>query len=295
MSLSFHIEGRPEPVSPADETIAWTRIVSPSYVTTMGMRLVAGRDLNSGDSERAVGAVLVNETMARRFWPGASPLGARLQIAGFTATVAGVVGDVHHRGPAATPTAEMFVPFTQFSARQAVVVLRTAGDPAGLAAPLRAVMRDVDPSLPLANIITMDTLFDRVLSQASFLAVLLGGFALLAGVLAVVGIYGLLSFIVNGRVRELGVRMALGAGRGRILGLVLGRSGWLVGTGIASGAVAAAILTRVLRSILFGVRPGDPLTFVVMGAAVAAAALLASVPPALRAARVDPVVALREN
>jgi predicted lysophospholipase L1 biosynthesis ABC-type transport system permease subunit len=256
---------------------------------------VQGRDLSPLDTENAPGAVLVNETMAKRYWAGRSPLGAKITINDLEAAVVGVVGDVHHRGPGATPGSEMYIPFPQFGARQAVVVLRTAGDPARATAGLRAAVKEIDPSLPLANIVTMESLLDQSVAQPRFLAALLTGFSLLAAVLALVGVYGLLSFSVSRRVRELGVRMALGAGRGRVLRLVLGRSAALVSAGLILGVASAIGLSRLLATLLFGVRPGDPVTIVAMAGAIAAAAMLASLPPALRAARIDPVVALRED
>lgn len=294
-NLSFAIEGRPLTGSPGTEPVAGTRIVSSSYVTAMGLRLVQGRDLSPLDSDNAPGAVLVNETMARRYWPNGSPLGAKILLPDLELTVVGVVGDVHHRGPAATPGAEMYIPYEQFNARQVVVTLRTAGDPARSASALRAVMREIDPALPLANVKTMDELLVQSVSQPRFLAAMLTGFALLAALLALVGVYGLLSFSVSRRTRELGVRMALGSGRSRVVTLVLSQSAALVGIGLAVGVALAVSLTRLLRTLLFGVQPGDPMTVTGMAAAIAFAAVLASLPPALRASRIDPVIALREE
>jgi len=295
MNLSFRIYGRPPAPGPGSEPVAAARIVSPSYLTTMGIRLIAGRDLTALDTERAPGAVVVNETMAKRYWSGRSPIGATLQIGNLEATVVGLAGDVHHKGPASSPGAEMYIPMRQFGTRQAVLVLRTTGDPARTAPALRAAMKEIDPALPLANVVTMDTLLAQSVSQPRFLATLLTGFAALAALLAVIGVYGLLSFSVSRRLRELGVRMALGAGRARVLRLVLGQSAWLVVTGLAAGVALSALLSRLLQTLLFGVGPGDPVTVVSMAAAIAVAAMAASLPPALRAARVDPLVALREE
>ena len=294
-NLSFAIEGRARVATPGAEPVAGARIVSPSYVSTMGVRLVQGRDLSPLDTENSPGAALVNETMARRYWPNASPLGARILLPDLELTVVGVVGDVHHRGPGATPGAEMYIPYEQFVARQVVIALRTTGDPARSASALRAVMREIDPALPLANVRTMDQLLSQNIAQPRFLAALLTGFAGLAALLALVGVYGLLSFSVSRRARELGVRMALGAGRTRVVTLVLGQSAALVGIGLVAGVALAMTLTRLLRTLLFGVRPGDPATVVAMAGGIALAALLASLPPALRASRIDPVIALREE
>jgi putative ABC transport system permease protein len=294
-NLSFAIEGRARVATPGAEPVAGARIVSPSYVSTMGVRLVQGRDLSPLDTENSPGAALVNETMARRYWPNASPLGARILLPDLELTVVGVVGDVHHRGPGATPGAEMYIPYEQFVARQVVIALRTTGDPARSASALRAVMREIDPALPLANVRTMDQLLSQNIAQPRFLAALLTGFAGLAALLALVGVYGLLSFSVSRRARELGVRMALGAGRTRVVTLVLGQSAALVGIGLVAGVALAMTLTRLLRTLLFGVRPGDPATVVAMAGGIALAALLASLPPALRASWIDPVIALREE
>jgi ABC-type antimicrobial peptide transport system permease subunit len=156
-------------------------------------------------------------------------------------------------------------------------------------------MRDVDPALPLSNVAGMETLVERSVAQPRFLAVLLTGFAALAALLALVGVYGLLSFSISRRARELGLRMALGAGRARVVALVLAQSGWLVGVGLAIGAALAVALSRVMRTLLFGVGPGDPVTVALMAAGIAAAALAASLPPAFRAAGIDPVVVLRDE
>ena len=295
MNLSFRIEGRPPAATPGSEPVAGARIVSASYATTLGMRLLQGRDLSPLDSANAPGAVLVNETMAKRYWPGASPLGAKIYLGQLEAIVVGVVGDVHHRGPGTTPGAELYVPYLQFNSRQAMLVLRTTGDPARMTSALRAAMKEIDPALPLANVATLETLLDQSVAQPRFLAALLTGFALLAALLALVGVYGLLSFAVSRRVRELGVRMALGAGRARVLRLVLRQSAVLVIFGLAGGVALAVAVSRMLRTLLFGVRPDDQLTIAGMAAAIALAAFVASLPPALRAARIDPVVALREE
>ncbi|HTI36260.1 MAG TPA: ABC transporter permease [Vicinamibacterales bacterium] len=294
MNLSFAIEGRP-PAPPGQEPVAAARIVSASYLETMGMHLRAGRTLNRYDKENAPGAVVVNESMAEHYWPGQSPLGARVSVGPLDAVVVGVVGDVHHRGPGAAPGPEMYIPFTQFNVPQATLVVRTASDAATLATAVRASMKDVDPSLPLGSVTPMNTLLARNLSQPRFLAALLTAFALLASLLALVGVYGMLSFSVSRRVRELGVRIALGAGRGRVLRLVLGQSALLVLGGIVAGTALSAALSRLLQVLLFGVRAGDATTLAATAGAIALCAMAASVPPALRASRVDPVVALRAD
>jgi len=269
--------------------------VSPGYLETMGMHLRTGRTLTRLDGPSAPGAVVVNESMAKHYWPGESPLGAKLYIGPLEATVVGVVGDIHHRGPGSAPGPEMYIPLEQFATQQMTLVLRTTSDPAAVARSLRAAVKEIDPGLPLANVTTMDALVARNLSQPRFLATLLTAFAILAALLALVGVYGLLSFSVSRRVRELGVRLALGAGRGRVLRLVLRQSAVLVLAGVAAGSVLSALLSQLLRTLLFGVAASDIPTLAATAAALGFCALTASVPPALRAARIDPVIALREE
>jgi putative ABC transport system permease protein len=295
MTLSFQIEGRPPSPSSSAPPAAGARIVSPGYLETMGMHLRAGRTLTRLDGPNAPGAIVINESMAKHYWPGESPLGARLYIGPLDATVVGVVGDIHHRGPGSAPGPEMYIPFDQFGAQQLTLVLRTTSDPAAVARSLRAAVKEIDPVLPLAAVTTMDALVARNLSQPRFLATVLTGFASLAVFLALIGVYGLQSFTVSRRVRELGVRLALGAGRGRVLRLVLRQSALLVLVGVAAGAVLSVLLSRLLRTLLFGVAASDIATLAATAAAVGACALASSLPPALRAARIDPVIALKEE
>lgn len=295
MTLSFQIEGRPPAPSSSAPPAGGARIVSPGYLETMGMHLRAGRTLTALDGPNAPGAVVINESMAKHYWPGESPLGAKLYIGPLEATVVGIVGDVHHRGPGSAPGPEMYIPFEQFGTQQMTLVLRTTSNPAAVAKSLRAAVKEIDPVLPLAAVSTMDALVSSSLSQPRFLATLLTAFAMLAALLALVGVYGLLSFSVSRRVRELGVRLALGAGRGRVLRLVLRQSALLVLAGITAGSVLSALLSQLLRTLLFGVAASDMPTLAAMAAALALCALTASLPPALRAARIDPVVALKEE
>ncbi|MBA2306274.1 MAG: FtsX-like permease family protein [Acidobacteria bacterium] len=189
----------------------------------------------------------------------------------------------------------MFLSYQQASNRGAFLVLRTTGDPAQVAAALRSTVRSVDPNLPAANIATMEHLVERTLAQPVFLATLLTGFSALAAVLALVGIYSVLSFSVARRVREIGVRMALGAERRDVVCLILRQSLSLVGAGLVAGCVLAALLSRTMRAMLHSVEPGDPATLGGMAALIAVAALAASYAPAPRASLVDPVVALRND
>jgi putative ABC transport system permease protein len=240
-------------------------------------------------------AVVVNQTLVKRYWGGVSPLGAHVGVNGTPATIVGVVADVHHGGPAAIPDAEMYAPYVQLSARQGWLVLRTSGDPSTVAASLRAAMREVDPNLPLARVRSMASLVSDSIAEPRFLATLLTWFSSVAALLALMGVYGLLSFSVSRRVREIGVRMALGASRRSVVGLVMRQSLAVVVSGVIAGAAAAFALSQIIKTLLFGVRPGDLATTAAMAVLIVAASLIASFVPAQRAAGIQPVVALRDE
>lgn len=293
--FGFQIVGRPPPATPAEQPVGWFRVVTPRYFQAMGMRVLQGRGLAADDGPDTPRVVVVNETLARRYWGRESPIGGKLDLNGDAITVVGVVADIHHRGPSTPPEAEMYFPHTQMMQRGGWIVLRTRDDPAASVAPLRQIIRDINPNLPLAQVAPMSQLVEGTLAEPRFLAALLTGFSGLAAVLALVGIYSVLSFSVSRRVREIGVRMALGAARGSVVVLVLRQSLVLVGAGLVAGAALAVILSRVLRTLLFEVTPGDPATVAGMAALIALAALAASYVPARRASRIDPNVALRED
>lgn len=295
INLTFAIGGRPEPRTPGEAPVASYRAVSPNYFSTMGMSILAGRALTDDDRAGMPTVTVINEALARRYWEDRSPIGARLLMSGEPMTVVGVVTDVRHVGPATSPDAELYVPYAQIPPRSAILVLRTAGDPAALSASVRAMMREIDPQLPLGTIRPMTTLVADQVAQPRFMATLLSSFAGVAAILAVMGVYGLLTFSVSQRTREIGVRMALGAGRSAVVRMVVLQSVVVVGVGVAIGSAAGALLSRSVRSQLFAVEPGDPLTILVMAALMLAAASVASFFPARRASRVDPVVALRND
>jgi putative ABC transport system permease protein len=295
MNLDFEIEGREPPRTPGDAPMTWFRIVSPSYFAAMAIPVVQGRALSDSDRADTDGAFVVNESLARRYWSDRSPVGQRVRVNGVQGSIVGVVKDVHHRGPSTPPQQEMYVSYLQGNPRAASIVVRGTSDPAALTATLRDAVRRADARLPIAQVAPLQQLVERSVAQPRFLAALLTGFSVLASLLAVVGVYGMLSFSVARRVREIGVRMALGAQPRTVLALVLRDSVVTVGAGLLLGAMAAIGLARFLTSLLFGVRPGDPATIVVTGSALLAAALLASYAPARRAATVDPLEALRTD
>ena len=293
--FAFQIAGRTPPATPAEQPVGWFRVVSPQYFQVMGMRLVQGRGVTTDDGPDAPRVVVVNDTLARRYWGRESPLGARIDITGDPVTIVGVIADIHHRGPSTPPEAEMYLPYTQMMSRVGWIVLRTRDDSATVVPALRQMIRDINPNLPLAQVAPMSQLADSTLAEPRFLAALLTAFSALAAVLALVGIYSVLSFSVSRRVREIGVRMALGAAGRSVVVLVLRQSLGLVAVGVVAGAGLAVGLSRLMRTMLFEVKPGDPATVAGMAVLVALASLAASYAPARKASRIDPIVALRED
>jgi putative ABC transport system permease protein len=295
IKFNFRIEGRPPARTPDEEPVASFRSVGARFFQAMGMTIAEGRGFSSNDREGAPMVVVVNRALVARYFEGQSPVGSHVFVNGDRATIVGIVADVHHAGPAMPPDAEVYVPYAQLSARGGWIVVRTTGDPSSIAAELRHAVLDIDPHLPLASVRTMDALVARSVAQPRFLATLLTSFSSVAAMLALVGVYGLLEFSVSRRTREIGVRMALGAGRLAVLAMVLRQSLFVVGTGVVIGALASVGLSQMARSLLFGVPPGDPQTVVAMAILIVIASLVASYVPARRAARVDPAIALRDE
>jgi predicted permease len=263
----------------------------------MGIPVLAGRSFDSRDTAQAPPVAVVSATFARQAFAGEDPVGKRIRIRdqGDWRTIVGVVGDIRHRSLRAPLAPQVYASHEQDPRIFACVVARTAGDPMAAAPAIRQAIWSVDPDQPVWNVRSMEMLLDRAQGPALATGRLVGAFALLALFLAAVGLYGVLSQLVAQRTREIGIRMALGASAGRVLGLVVGRGMALTGLAVALGLAGAAGLSRLLTSLLFGVRPLDPLTFAAAAAVLAAAALVACWLPARRAARMDPVVALAEE
>ena len=296
MGIGFRIEGRP--VRDDDHTNAAYHAVSSDYFSTMGIRIIRGRGFTDRDGENAPPVLVISEAMARRYWPGEDPIGKRVTI-GYNGTgprdVIGVVADVKEAALSEPARPEMYAAFPQTPWPFFTAVVRSDGDPAPLAAALRAAVARLDPEQPPGDVQALTYYVREAASQPRFTAALAGTFAVLATVLAGLGIYGVLAYGVAQRRREIGIRMALGARAADVRSLVVGQALLLGGIGIAVGVAGALVLTRVLASLLFGVGASDPLTFavvcVVLLIVVAAAAWL----PARRATRVDPLVALRAD
>ena len=291
-------------VTPPGQNGPWgdIRTVSPKFFEALHIPLKRGRLFNDSDLSSAPPVAIIDEMFARKYFSNADPIGKRLTFGarrGSTdstwITVVGVVGHAAHEGLDAEPRIQYYLPTTQSNIRNMTVAMRTSGAPLTMLAAAKAAIREIDPSLPLSTVNTMDKLVDASLGQRKLSMVLLGVFSAIAVVLASIGIYGVMSYSVTQRTRELGVRMALGAARHRVLGLVVGQGMVLAGIGVAIGLVAAFALTRFLSSQLFGVGATDPVTFGLVSALLIGIALLATLVPAMRATRVDPVVALRDE
>jgi putative ABC transport system permease protein len=292
--VSFEIEGRPPAKTPAEQPVAWYRIVSADYFKTMRIRMVRGRPLTDQDTGSAPGAVVINESLARKYWPNEDPIGRRISEGDSVFTIVGVVADIRHRGPDSPPDNEMYLHYRQYPERGTTVVVRSAtGNAAALAGAVRGAIRDVDPALPLANVSTMEELEADAVAEPRFVMLLAGLFAGIAVALALVGLYGVLSYAVAQRTSEIGVRMALGATRADVLRLIVGEGMRTVGIGIALGLGGAAVAGRAIQRLLVGVEPYDPVTVAATAVLLMAAAVVACVVPAARATRIDPLEALR--
>jgi putative ABC transport system permease protein len=299
-SVGIAMEGRADP-APDRMPIIITRVVSPGYFKTMSIPLLDGRVFTDGDKSDSPPVVIISETMARRFWPNEDPLGKRIKVGRSTSsrpwlTVIGVVKDVRQYELVIEPKPQMYVPYQQaeFFEPRALVV-RANFDPLSLTGTVRQTVWEIDKDQPVSDISTMEEVIADSVARQRFSMWLLGIFAGLALVLAAVGIYGVMSYSVAQRTREIGIRMALGAQRSDVLKMTIGGGLRLVLMGAAIGLAAALVLTRVMSSLLFGVSPTDPLTFVSISIVLISVAVLASYVPARRATRVDPMFALRHE
>ena len=278
--------------------ISNTRIVSPEYFRTMGIQLQKGRYFSENDRKGEPEAVIINEAMAETFWPGQDPIGKRLQRGATPEswrTVVGVISDTKQYSAEKEPPITVYYPFEQYVARNMYVLVRTTSDPVPMTGAITGEIQGLDAELPVFDINTMDQRLYDSLARRRFSMLLLGVFAVFALILAAIGIYGVMSYWVNQRTHEIGIRMALGAQPRNILRLVIRQALFLVTLGIAIGVTGAFILTRVMSSLLFGISATDTLTFVVLPLLLGCIALLSSYIPARRAAKVDPMVALRHE
>jgi putative ABC transport system permease protein len=297
-SMPIGVEGVPDPPPDQHPDVIY-RAVGPGYFSTMGIPLVRGRDFNDQDSLDANLTVVVSEKTAKYYWPDADPIGKRMKNGNTTTdgpwrTVIGVVKDVRQNDFVAEPKMQMYFTYRQLrSLMPNALIMRTAIDPLSLATSVRNAIWAVDKDQTVANIDSMEHIVAGAVARQRFSMLLLAIFAGVALVLAAVGIYGVMSYSVAQQTREIGIRMALGAQRSDVLKMTVKQGLRLVVFGLAIGLVAAFILTRVMATLLFGISATDPLTFISISFVLLAVAILASYIPALRATRVDPMIALR--
>jgi predicted permease len=279
--------------TPENYPFGFPRIISDGYFHAMGIPLKQGRDFSERDDKGALQVIILNETCARNLWPGQDPIG-KIVAEDVDRTVVGVVGDVHHMALEEGSGNEFYIPIRQIQDYGSVdLVVRTSMPTAELAGRLREALRPIEPDLPTQNLRTLQTLVDRAVSPRRFVVMLLGGFAGFALVLASLGIYAVISYSVNQRTQEIGIRMALGASAEMLQRSILLQTLGLAALGVVGGIIASWILARALSGMLFGVTPGDPMTFAAMVVILTAVAALAGYLPARRASKIEPMSALR--
>ena len=290
----FRIEGRPEP-EPGKEMIINTRSVSPGYFRTLGISMIKGRDFSDTDKSDAPKAAIINNDLARIYFSGEDPIGKRITFDEGESwlSIVGMIEDVKQLGLDSTAKPEVYFPYLQAPERSVSIVVRTTSSPLSMVAVMRSQIQEIDKDLPIAEVKTMRQLLSESISGRRFNMLLLTVFATLALVLAAVGIYGVMSYSVSQRTHEIGIRMALGARTSEVLRLVVGQGMVLTAAGLGAGVIASLFLTRLMESMLFGVTATDPITFLAVSVLLAGVALAACFVPARRAAKVDPMVALR--
>jgi putative ABC transport system permease protein len=291
----FQIEGRP-PAPLGQAPSVEQRAIGADYFQALRIPLAAGRFFSHADTATAPPVVIVNQTMARQYWANQNPIGSRIRFwSPAWVTVVGVAGDVRQAGVDSPPAPELYVPLTQNPSRalSMALVIRTSNDPAGLASVVRTELRSVDPEQPVSGIRTMDEVLTEYLAGRQFTMFLLVCFAVVAMLLAALGIYGVMAWTVRQRTREIGIRLALGASIANVFRVVMAQGMRLAGAGLSIGILGALALTRVLSSLLYGVSATDLFTFAAVSLVLAGVASLAIYLPARRATKVDPMVALR--
>jgi putative ABC transport system permease protein len=302
ISLNLQIEGQPR-LRDADQPRAYFRTASDGYFAALGIPLIRGRVFDHRDNRQTPKVVIVNETAAQRYWPNDNPIGKRI-LSGLDedqwSTIIGVVGDVKHLGLHANTEPETYYHYLQIPPEKmnltegtVALVIRTSADPAAMTAAVREEVRTLDPGLPVFDVQTMQEVINGSVAQPRFRTFLISLFAGLALMLAALGLYGVVAYSVSQRTTELGVRVALGASRGSILQLVVFRAAGLAAIGLVVGISATVAGGRVLSRFLFGVGPGDPITLAGTASIILLVAVAAALFPALRAAQVDPAIALR--
>jgi putative ABC transport system permease protein len=300
MRISFDLEGHPLPEG--DRNTALASIAEPAYFETMRIPRLRGREFQDTDDAKATPVVIVNQSFARKFFGDEDPVGKHItpglsdgSVKEVPRRIIAVVGDVRSRGLKKDISPEYYLPLAQAVVLSPNLVVRTGVDPVTLISPLRAQLAEIDKNLPLYDVKSFDDVVSRSAAQPRFQALLLTCFAAIALLLSAIGLYGLLSYLVVQRTLEIGVRIALGAQRGSVLGMILRKGLTLAAIGLAIGITLSIGLTRLMRGLLFGVRPTDPLTFAVVSMVLLLVSLSASSLPAYRAATLDPMKTLRDQ
>jgi putative ABC transport system permease protein len=294
-ATSMEIVGKPRPPL-GQEPVTDVRVIAHNYLQAMGVPLLRGRLFHEQDAADAKNRIIINETMAGRHWPGEDPIGRRVKISwndDREDEVIGVVGDVKHDGLGVEPRAMIYWPYRRNPYGSMTIAVRASADPRTIVNSVVGIIRQQDPALAVADIRTMDEVVAESVAQQRLTMLLLAVFAGAALLLAAVGIYGVIAYAVTQRTQEIGIRMALGAQRHDVVRMVVGQAAFLAAAGIAIGAAGALVLTRFMKGLLFEVEASDPMTFLVVAATLGIVALVASYIPSMRAARVDPVIALR--
>jgi putative ABC transport system permease protein len=297
------LDGRRLTREDARRPMVQVRVVAPKYFATMGVPLRRGRSLDTTDRAGAALAVVINETAAKEIWPDADPIGHEFSLGtplGLQGPVAGgrvvgVVGDVRDFGPVTPSKPSVYLSFAQFPMNYLTVVLRTRGAPATVVEPARALLKDLDPDLPMFEVRSMTQLSSNVVAQPRLYLLLLVLFAGAAIMLAAIGTYGVISHTVSQRTREIGIRLALGAAPGQVVGSVVAQASALSLVGLVAGLLIAAAAGRFIQGLLFGVKPIDTVTYATVASGLAVVSLVASWVPARRASRIDPVAALKHE
>jgi putative ABC transport system permease protein len=299
-AIFYTAEGQP-PVNATNMPRAYTHRATPNFFQALRIRFVAGRAFTQAEMQPNSTAVIVSENLVKRFWPGQDPIGKRIKAGGPSSTspwmnIVGVVNEMKYRGLPDNPTADpdIFAPFAD-NARALTLLVRTPLDPASIAPSVRQAVRGVDSTMVISSVSTMQELMSQQTARNRFTGWIMGIFAAAALLLAMIGIYGVMSYAVSQRTQEIGIRMALGAARTEVLGLMVRGGMLLVAVGLALGVAASLGLTRLLGTLLYGVTSTDTLTFAGAAVTLAAVALLACLVPAARATRIHPAIALRNE
>jgi predicted permease len=292
-SSRFYAVPDEPPPEPGREPIVNVRQVMPDYFDVLGIRLATGRAFAASDTRNAPRVVVINELMAERHWSGQNPIGRRIRFGGVDHEIIGVVGNTRDFGPEDEPPPIVFLAAAQSEVRTLRLVAKTSLEPAALAESIRDVVRELDPEQPVYAVNTLRNILSDELMGSLAMTKVMATLGLIAFLLSAVGVYGVMAYAVAQRTQELGIRMALGAARGDVLGLVLRRGALITGGGIAIGLLISLGVTRLLAFFLYGVSPFHPLAFSSVPLLLAGTGLFASWLPALRATRVDPLIALR--